>query len=294
MSNYNLITALITPFNNKNEIDIFSLYELIDNQLQNNINEFILFGTTGEGCSISLKEKIKTIKLLRKRYKSKIKLIIGISSTSTEKCIDDVKVLSKLTIDAALVLTPHYLKTNSEGLYLHFISIANVSLVPIYIYYIPKRTGQYMDIETIKKLKSHSKIIGIKISASHKFLLECNKLKSYDFKVYSGDDLSIFESVKMKNDGMISVISNMYPKTMNKLIEYIDIDKEKEALKLYQEFEDIFECLFEEPNPIPIKYLYSQINKKTLVYRLPLITPSEALINKINSYYKEDKICELY
>ena len=70
MSNYNLITALITPFNKENKIDIPSLFELIDVQLQNNINEFILFGTTGEGSTISLKEKIKTIKFLRKKYKS--------------------------------------------------------------------------------------------------------------------------------------------------------------------------------------------------------------------------------
>lgn len=294
MSNYNLITALITPFNKENKIDIPSLFELIDVQLQNNINEFILFGTTGEGSTISLKEKIKTIKSLRKKYKSKIKLIVGISEASTKKCIENVEVLSKYKIDAFLVLTPHYLKTNEEGLYLHFISIANASLVPIYIYYIPKRTGQYMGIETINKLKNHSKIIGIKISASHKFLLECNKLKSYGFKIYSGDDLSLFESMKMKNDGMISVVSNLYPKTLKKVIKYIDENNENTATKLFEEFKDIFECLFEEPNPIPIKYLYSQIHNKELVYRLPLTNPSEVLIRKINSRYKEDKICELF
>ena len=93
---------------------------------------------------------------------------------------------------------------------------------------------------------------------------------------------------------MISVVSNLYPKTLKKVIKYIDENNENTAIKLFEEFKDIFECLFEEPNPIPIKYLYSQIHNKELVYRLPLTNPSEVLIRKINSRYKEDKICELF
>lgn len=294
MKEYELITALITPFNKKNKIDFKSLYALIDEQIKHKIDTFILFGTTGEGATLSLKEKIKTISLIRNKYKSKIKLIIGISGLSTNECIKQAKILSKYKIDALLVLSPAYLKTNDEGIYLHFLSIANASLVPIYIYYIPKRTGQFISIDTIIKLKQHSNIFGIKVSSSHKFLLECNKIKSYNFKVYCGDDLALLESIKMENDGLISVASNMYPKTMKKIIDYSIQEENEKAQRIYTDFKDIFENLFEEPNPIPIKYLLSLKYKMELRYRLPLINPSESLICKMNLNYKEDEICELY
>ena len=286
-NSFELITALITPFKN-NKIDYLSLKKIITYQLENNISSFVLFGTTGEGHLISLKEKIKIIKKIRHDFPS-IYLIIGVSELKEDILVNEIKLLSKLKIDALLVLTPYYLKTNSKGLINYYSLICSNSKVPIYIYNVPKRTGQILGSEELMILKNFNNIIGIKDASTNKFFRKCLEYKNLNFQVYSGEDLSLIETLDNEGNGLISVISNAYPKVINKIINLYFDNKKDLAIDLFNKYKKLFSLLFEEPNPIPIKYLMSKIGFSTLSYRFPMYYPSEQLIKKIDESYLGDE-----
>lgn len=285
---FEIITALITPFKN-NKIDYSSLKKIISYQIENNIYSFVLFGTTGEGHLISLKEKIKIIKKVKRDFPN-IYLIIAISEVNTIRAMNEAKFLSKLNIEALLVLTPFYIKTNDKGLIAHFSCISENSKVPIYIYNIPSRTGQLLSIETIKKLKKLRNIIGIKDCSNDKLFNQCVEIKELNFQVYSGEDLSLMKVLESNADGIISVISNAYPKVINQIVSLFSNKKKEQAYQLFNKYKKSFELLFNEPNPIPIKYLMSKLGFSTLSYRLPLYYPNEYLIKLIDENFIGDEI----
>lgn len=289
MNNFELITALITPFLSNGLIDYPSLKKIIINQLENDIDTFVLFGTTGEGSTISLQEKVKTIRKLKKDFPL-IHLIIGISSTNTLDSGKEAKIFSKLKVDALLVLTPSYLKTNEHGVLKHYEYINNKSIVPIYIYYIPKRTGQVFSASLIELLKKLSNIKGIKeASNSLKYFQQCLEYKELNFQVYSGDDLFLIEALEYSSNGLISVISNAYPKTIKNIINTY-FHNQEEAKLLFDKYKTYFELFFIEPNPIPIKYLMAKLGFSTLNYHLPLYYPNDSLMKKINENFIGDDL----
>ncbi len=283
---FELITALITPYKN-NKIDYKALKKIIIYQRLCGINSFVLFGTTGEGELISLNEKIKIIKKLKKEFQD-IYLIVGVSKTSTELAIYEAKKLSLLNIDALLVLTPYYIKTNDQGIILHYEEICENVNIPIYIYDVINRTGQNLSVEVIHQLSKNKKILGIKECSTLKLYNQCLSLQEKNFQVYCGDDMLIINALENKGMGLISVASNAYPKTMLKIINLFLDNKKEEAKDLFEKYEKSFSLLFNEPNPIPIKYLMNKIGFSTLSYRLPLYYPSKELINQIEEQFIGD------
>ena len=163
MKEFKLITALITPLIKENKIDYIALKKIIDYQLLNNVDTFVIFGTTVEGSLISLKEKKKTIIKLLQEYN--IHLIVGISNISTYDSCKEIKYFSSLNIDGFLVLTPTYIKTNQLGLYNHYSKISKYTSKDIYLYDIKVRTGQDLDLETISNLQKIKNIKGIKCAS---------------------------------------------------------------------------------------------------------------------------------
>lgn len=288
MSNFELITALITPFLENGKVDYKALKRIISNQLLNEIDTFVLFGTTGEGSTILLSEKIKIIKKLKRDFHD-IHLIVGVSA-NTLTATEEAKKISKLKVDALLVLTPYYLKTNEKGIIAHYSFISENSSVPIYIYYVPKRTGQIFSASLIDVLKKIHNVKGIKdASNSQKFFNQCLEYQELNFQVYSGDDLFLMEALESSCNGLISVVSNAYPKIMKRIIDLYFIDKEK-SIELFNYHKSYFELLFLEPNPIPIKYLMSKFGFSTLNYHLPLYYPNDGLRKKLDDKFIGDEL----
>ena len=289
MKEYEIITALITPFKANGKIDIDSLINLIDYQIKSGITSFVIFGTTGEGNTILLKQKIAVIKKIRKIFKNSIYLMCGISHNDTQSSINDVKLLSKYNIDSFLVLSPSYLKTNNEGIIKHFNSIADASKKPIYIYCVPKRTGQLIDPNIYQILKQHKNIQGVKIAVdSRKYFEKALHYQNTNFQVYSGEDLMFLDSLEMKTCGIISVASNAFPRLYKEIVNLYLTKKEDIAKKLFNEYKSLIEAFFLEPNPIPIKYFLSLNNIIELHYHLPLTYPSNEIMSLIKERYKED------
>lgn len=273
--NFALITALITPFLKNGKVDFNNLCRLIDYQLKYKVDKFVLFGTTGEGSLIDNKEKYLIIKKLIKRYGLLIELIIGISQISTKKALEEVKYFSNLQINGFLVLSPCYLKTNEAGVINHYLKIAQNTSLPVYLYYIPKRTGQVYSYKIIEALKKQKNIVGIKDASDDlNYFQQLLTYQEENFQVYMGNDSYLIDSLDQGN-GIISVISNAYPLTIVKIIELYNGNKIAEAKSLFNKIKKMIDLLFSEPNPIPIKYVMSKLLNMTNNYHLPLYNPTK-------------------
>ena len=285
---FEIITALITPFHENGKVNYPALKSLIENQLKAEIDTFVLFGTTGEGITIPLKEQKKTILKLKRDFRAVIHLWIGISETDTEQAAKRARSLSSLKVEGLLVLSPAYLKTNDEGVVAHFTRIADASFVPVYLYYVPKRTGQYYPAAVYRILKQHPNIRGVKdASGSVRYLRQCLAYQSLNFQVYCGDDAMLMDALEEKAGGIVSVASNLYPRAMKKIVSLYQSGQEEEAKSLLRKYETAFSLLFIEPNPIPVKYLMNQA-----VYHLPLYAPGEETVARLKQNSMEDLTCD--
>lgn len=285
---FEIITALITPFRENGKVNYPALKSLIENQLKAEIDTFVLFGTTGEGITIPLKEQRQTILKLKRDFNETIHLWIGISETDTEQASKRAKSLSSLKVEGLLILSPAYLKTNDEGVVAHFTKIADASYVPVYLYYVPKRTGQYYPASVYRILKQHPNIRGVKdASGSVRYLRQCLAYQSLNFQVYCGDDIMMMDALEEQAAGIVSVASNLYPRAMKRIVSLYRDDRKEEASALFRRYEKAFSLLFIEPNPIPVKYLMNQA-----VYHLPLYAPSEETIARLKQNATEDLTCD--
>ena len=258
-----IYTALITPYKENKKINYEKFIELIEEQINKGVDGLVILGTTGEASSLTNKEKNDLVDLAILVINKRVKLIVGCSSSNTLEASKFALKLSKKKIDYLLVLTPYYLKTNNEGVIKHFNEIANKSKVPIIIYHVPSRTGQYIDKCVIKELSKHKNIIGIKEASGD--LSYIDSIKEYlndDFILLSGNDDLLIETLKKGGSGIISVLSNVYPEVSIKTYNLCLNNKYKEASEYYKKYIDFIKLLFIEPNPIPIKEVMNYLNKE--------------------------------
>ena len=191
-----IYTALITPYKENKKINYEKFIELIEEQISKGVDGLVILGTTGEASSLTNKEKNDLVDLAILVINKRVKLIVGCSSSNTLEASKFALKLSKKKIDYLLVLTPYYLKTNNDGVIKHFNEIANKSKVPIIMYHVPSRTGQYIDKCVIKELSKHKNIIGIKEASGD--LSYIDSIKEYlndDFILLSGNDELLIETL---------------------------------------------------------------------------------------------------
>lgn len=268
-----LMTALITPFQNQ-KIDFQSLQNLIQNQLENKVEGFVINGTTAESPNLSEDEIEEIFNFVKKRVPDNFPLIVGTGSNSTAKTILNSKKAEKLGADAVLVVVPYYNKPPQRGLFEHFRAVADQIHIPILLYNVPTRTITSLEVETIKKLSAHPNIIGIKeASGNIEFAKQIRQQCGNEFILLSGDDGTYDEFVKVGGDGVISVASHILPKAMREL-------------KIHEN-KNLIDLLFCEANPIPVKealFLMGIIKSSEL--RLPLVRLASHLTDKLKTEMK--------
>ena len=276
------VVALVTPFNKKGKVNFKKLYELLDFHILNKTDGILLFGTTGEGSTLTLKEKYKIAKKSLKYVKYKIPIILNSGTNNTRETIKQCRILSHLNPYALLVITPYYNKSNERGMYLHYKLASEASKVPILIYNVPSRTGYDMPIRLIEKLSRLKNIIGIKEASSDKekyyFL---NALQNDEFSWYSGNDEKVVEEMKHGARGLIGVVTNTHPKLI-KEITTLCLSKEFELAE-YQlsKIKKYIKALSLEVNPIPVKEAMNVFDWGVGKYRLPLYKMSNENKNKL-------------
>lgn len=264
----NLICAMVTPFNDNNEID-YECVTMLVKEIENNKNTAIVVaGSTGEGHSLSLIEKINLFKYVKSI--TKLKVIYCISHNNIDLVKDEIKELNLLSPDGYLVTVPYYNLPPQRGIYLYFKEISMITNIPIVIYNVPSRVGTSIDYSTIRKLiKSCSNIVGIKEASSDTNLISLLKKNHPSFLCYIGNDEMYFDALTKGADGIISVMSIVYGKEMEELYEEYQSGYHHLLLDDYLKL--VAKLLKQETNPLPIKYLLKKEGFPSMNLRLPLV-----------------------
>ncbi len=264
-------TALVTPFTKNNKINFKVLKNLIEKQIEAKTSAILILGTTGESSTLSMEEKTELVKQAKSIINKRVPLIVGAGSNNTQEAIKLSKTFQSLGADALLVITPYYNKATQKGLFLHFKKIASSVDIPIILYNVPSRTGVNMEPKTVVKLAKIFNIVGIKEASGN--LVQISKIikdAPYDFCVYSGDDSLTLPSLSVGCCGVFSVAANIFPTEINKICENFFKGKIQEAQNLHNKLLGVFETLFCEVNPIPIKTALNILGENVGGLRLPL------------------------
>lgn len=267
--------ALITPFRD-GKIDYESLGELIDFQVHNGTSAIIILGTTGESATINKTERQYIIKLARNLIPSHVKLIVGCGTNNLVTTLQNVLEAQALGADGVLVVTPHYNKCTQEGLVLHYSILNNLSNIPIIVYNVPTRTGLNIEPKTMLRISRLKHIAGIKeANGDISHILKMFHTLKDRVAIYSGNDNLNYIFHKLGAQGCISVTANILPKELSQ--QFSDGGDYDLHDRLYR----INELLFCEVNPIPVKYVLSEMNMCANELRLPLTPLAKKYQNKI-------------
>ena len=272
-----IYTALVTPFKD-GKLDEKAFRDLIEFQLKGGINGVVPCGTTGEAPTLSYEEHEKVIELAVKYVHGKVPVIAGTGSNSTQEAIELTEGAKKLGADFCLLTTPYYNKPNQEGLYQHFKAIAEAVNIPLILYNIPGRTGINMTPETTFRLSKIKNIVGIKEAAgSLAQVSDIYRLTKGTFAILSGDDNLFLPMMSVGAVGVISVASNIMPKELQSLYRAFLIEKNiKKAMSIHTRLMPLFQGMFIETNPIPIKEAMAYMGMLKKELRLPLCPLSDA------------------
>jgi 4-hydroxy-tetrahydrodipicolinate synthase len=275
------IVALITPFDNESNVDYVEIKRLCKYHLDNKTDGLCILGTTAEAESLTDSEKVKIVECVTKEIDGKIPIIVGIINNIPDKVIQLANMFEKYNIDAFLVISPYYIKTNETGLIKHFSYIADNVFKPIIIYNVPSRCGINIPYNVLHILSLHKNIVGIKeASGDFKYQTKVASLISDKFRLYSGDDHTILASLGLNASGYITVIGNAFPKEMSDIYHNYKKDN-KISLKLYYELLSLIDAVYLDVNPIGIKYLMYIIGFNMPKYRRPLDDASRHIKRQI-------------
>ena len=268
-------TAIATPFNEEG-VNFKVFGDLIENQISEGVDAIIVCGTTGEAATMTEQERKDAIKFVVDKVAGRIPVIAGTGSNNTAAAIEMTKYVESIGVDGALVVTPYYNKTTQKGLVEHYKAIANSTKLPIIVYSVPSRTGVNVTPETALELSKIENIVAIKEASGN--ISQVAKIASLcgdDLNIYSGNDDQIVPVLSVGGIGVISVLSNIYPKYTHEMVyDYLN-GNTAEATKKQLACLNVVDNLFSEVNPIPVK---AALNMKGYDYgipRLPLIEMSE-------------------
>ncbi|PSJ31192.1 hypothetical protein UF10_05990 [Peptostreptococcus russellii] len=287
-------TALATTMMEDGSIDFDSYERLVNFQLENGINALIVSGTTGEGSTLTMDEKIELLKLaLRARGDQyDCPIILGTGSNNTSATIENTRLAKENGADAALIVTPYYNKTSQRGLIAHYFAIADAVDIPIILYNVPGRTGMTIQPETVVELAKHPNIIALKDATGDMTYLETLRGllgENSDFSIYSGDDPTFFDFLIHGGDGIISVVTNCLPEAFVREYKlFLDGDIVG-ARNLQSEINPFIKSLFSDVSPTPVKAVLKEMGIGDEFFRLPLIATTEEVRSNVIKLYNQAK-----
>ncbi|MBR6689660.1 MAG: 4-hydroxy-tetrahydrodipicolinate synthase [Clostridia bacterium] len=268
-------TALVTPFKD-GKINYNKMAELIEFQINEGIDGLVVCGTTGESATLSDKEKRRLIKFTVETVNGRVPVIAGTGSNNTIHTIKLSKFAEKVGVDGLLLVTPYYNKSSQNGLIAHFRAIAESVTTPCILYNVPSRTGVNLLPDTVVKLAETENIVGIKeASGNFSQLLELMAKVPKDFIVLSGNDDSIVPLLSIGGKGVISVLSNIYPKDTHNMCQAFFLGETNYAKELQLRYASLIKALFIEPNPMPVKDAMNILDMDVGNTRLPLVEVSD-------------------
>jgi len=269
-----MATAIVTPMT-ADGIDYEALGRFIEFQIENGINAIVVMGTTGENATIEYTDQKEIIRFTVEKVAKRVPVIAGTGTNNTEHVLHNTRNACEVGADAILVVTPYYNKATQNGLYKHFVTIADASDVPVILYNVPGRTGCNLLPKTVARLAEHPNIVGIKEATGNMAqMVEIMHLCGDKIDVYSGEDALTVSMMAMGGAGTISVLSNVAPREAVAMADACKAGDFKTAAQMQCDLLPLINALFSEVNPIPAKAGVSAMGFGEENLRLPL-TPME-------------------
>ena len=267
-----VITAMVTPFDHKGNVDFTKTTQLVNYLIANGTDSIVVSGTTGESPTLSTEEKLALFQHVVKVSGNRAKIIAGTGSNNTYASIELTKKAEKIGVDGLLLVSPYYNKPNQQGLYEHFKAIAESTELPIMLYNIPGRTAVTIDVDTIVKLSAIPNIVALKestgdIAAATEIIANTDE----SFQLYSGDDYLTLPMLAIGAKGVVSVAAHIIGNEMQEMIKTFESGETQKAALMHQRLLPVMNGMFIAPNPTPVKTALQMKGIDVGSVRLPLV-----------------------
>jgi 4-hydroxy-tetrahydrodipicolinate synthase len=278
--------AVITPFHADGSVDHDALARIIHFLIDSGIDFLVALGTTGESVTLTNDEKQAVFATFVRENKERVPLIMGVGGNCTRSLVESFQSLDVNGFEAILSVTPYYNRPNQEGLYQHYMALDAVTPLPLLMYNVPGRTGVNMTAETTVRIaRDANHIVGVKDAGADMeqgaaIIAQAPK----DFLVFSGDDETAIPLTLLGGDGVISVIAGGFPKAFKEGMDAALSKNEAEANQINQLFKPVIDLLYQEGNPVGIKAVSQLLGLCEANLRLPLVSPSDALVAALAPY----------
>ena len=264
-------TALVTPFN-ESGVNLAAFEKLLEFQLENGTDALIVCGTTGEPSTMTENEKQLLIEFAVKYVDGRVPVIVGAGGNNTAECVQKVKRIRDMGVDALLLVTPYYNKATQEGIIRHFDAIDEAANLPYIIYNVPVRTGLNLLPSTVQKMLDRPNLAGVKeASGDIAHVAEIARLCGERMPVYSGSDENTLAILALGGAGVISVVANVAPALVKRLCELFFMGEIKAALEVQLHLLPLVKALFAETSPSPVKTAMAMQGRRVGAVRLPLV-----------------------
>lgn len=271
-----LITAMITPFDDKLQVNYAKAAEVAEYLAKNGTEGIVVAGTTGESPVLSDEEKLRLFATVKEQVGSRVSVWAGTGSNNTQHSVELSREAEQLGVDGVLLVGPYYNKPSQEGLYQHFRAIAEAINIPAMVYNIPSRTSSNILPETIARLAQIDNIVALKESSGDmNQVSQLAHLLPEGMKVYSGDDSLTLPMMALGAHGVVSVASHLVGKDIQRMITAFNNGDTREATRIHLALFPIFKGLFITTNPVPLKEAMNILGLEVGGLRLPLTRASQ-------------------
>ncbi len=269
-------TALVTPFCPDGSINFPKLKELVEWQVQQGSDGIVALGTTGESSTMSHEEDRRVVDCVLETVNRRIPVICGAGSNCTQTSLEKSREYAEAGADGLLLITPYYNKANDEGMYRHFMTVADQVDLPIILYNVPGRTGCAISIPCLDRLADHPHIVAIKeASGSISYAAHAAAVAGSRLALLSGNDDMVVPILSLGGTGVISVVANAFPAMMHEMVSAFLGGDVKKATAMQLNMIPLVDAMFCEVNPIPVKEAMNQMGMEVGGYRLPLYEISQ-------------------
>ena len=280
--------ALITPFDNY-KVDYEALGRMVDHVIKGGVDYIVALGSTAETATLNIKERQEVLNFIIERTAKRVPIVVGMGSNDTHELVEQLRSFDLSAAVAILSVVPYYNKPSQEGIYRHYMAVAEASPVPVILYNVPGRTGVNMTAETTLRLaKATDKIVAVKeASGDIEQMQRIIDGKPHDFVVLSGDDGITVELIKRGGEGVISVAANAFVERFCNCVHNAMEGRIAEAEAQIEQLQKPIDLLFKEGNPSSVKTMTKLMGLTTAEVRLPLVEASEALATEMKEAIKQ-------
>ena len=279
-----LLTAVVTPFTHGGAVDYEAFWRLLRHLADTGSDGVVVSGTTGESPALSADEKAALFATAVDAVGGRMHVVAGTGTYNTAESVELTERAAEVGCAGVMAVTPYYSKPPQEGLYRHFVAIAEATDLPVLLYNIPGRTARLIEVETLVRLAQHPKIVAVKDAVDEiEFTRRSLAALPGDFAVYAGSDAMTLDIVTAGGAGVVSVASHLVGPQIKRMIRAAKSGDEGLARKIHDALTPLFTALFVEPNPMPVKAAMNRWWEPVGEPRLPLIPASDATLAQIEA-----------